>query len=136
LGTFVRQYYRYARGDGKANLWPRRHALRYLTYFLAVPALLVLGVRNPVYWLLGVTAAAASMFLAPYRRLVFMWSGLSAAERIRAAAWVPVIRVVGDLAKMAGYPVGWVWRLRHRRPRWRSVSNQMIMLPKRRGSIK
>ncbi|HEU0168008.1 MAG TPA: glycosyltransferase, partial [Chloroflexota bacterium] len=32
LRAFVRQYYRYARGDGKANLWPRRHAARYLTY--------------------------------------------------------------------------------------------------------
>ena len=28
---------------------------------------------------------------------------------VRGLAWLPVIRVVGDLAKMAGYPVG-VWR--------------------------
>ena len=26
---------------------------------------------------------------------------------------VPVIRLVGDVAKMVGFPVGWLWRLRH-----------------------
>ena len=31
-----------------------------------------------------------------------------------AVLWVPAIRITGDLAKMVGYPVGWVWRLRHR----------------------
>jgi len=29
--------------------------------------------------------------------------------------WVPVIRVVGDVAKMMGYPVGVRWRLTSRR---------------------
>jgi hypothetical protein len=35
---------------------------------------------------------------------------------------VPIIRVVGDVAKMIGYPVGLVWRWRnHHRPEihWR-----------------
>jgi hypothetical protein len=26
---------------------------------------------------------------------------------------VPVLRAVGDVAKMVGYPVGWWWRLRN-----------------------
>jgi len=40
LYAFYRQYYAYARGDGKANLWPRRHAVRYVTYLLGLPLLL------------------------------------------------------------------------------------------------
>ena len=40
LGQFWTQYYRYARGDGKADLWRKRHALRYAVYLVAVPALL------------------------------------------------------------------------------------------------
>src|SRR5919202_3508481 len=31
-GRFFQQYYRYARGDGKALLWARRHLIRYATY--------------------------------------------------------------------------------------------------------
>ncbi|HID64335.1 MAG TPA: hypothetical protein EYP49_16585 [Anaerolineae bacterium] len=35
-------------------------------------------------------------------------------SRLEAILWVPAIRLVGDLAKMAGYPVGLLWRWRHR----------------------
>jgi hypothetical protein len=34
---------------------------------------------------------------------------------------VPVIRVVGDVAKMIGYPVGWWWRLKHKPQDWRKL---------------
>src|SRR5207237_9997668 len=34
LAAFFRQYRAYARGDGKADLWRRRHAARYLAYGL------------------------------------------------------------------------------------------------------
>ena len=37
LRAFWRQYYLYARGDGKADLFFRRHLIRYLTYFGALP---------------------------------------------------------------------------------------------------
>jgi hypothetical protein len=30
---------------------------------------------------------------------------------LQALFWVPLIRITGDVAKMAGYPVGWKWRL-------------------------
>ena len=35
-------------------------------------------------------------------------------DRLRALIWVPIIRVVGDLAKMLGYPVGLAWRRQNR----------------------
>ena len=42
LAAFYQQYFRYARGDGKANLWRRRHLIRYLTYLVLVPAVCLL----------------------------------------------------------------------------------------------
>ena len=36
LAAFFRQYYRYARGDGKADLWRARHAIRYAVYLGAL----------------------------------------------------------------------------------------------------
>ena len=35
-------------------------------------------------------------------------------DRARAFGLIPIIRLVGDVAKMIGYPVGLVWRLRNR----------------------
>jgi hypothetical protein len=59
--------------------------------------------------------------LTGWRRLVRMWCDLPLAEKFQAAAWVPVIRVTGDVAKMLGYPAGWWWRWRNRAqvPDWR-----------------
>ncbi|MFM7583033.1 MAG: hypothetical protein ACKO9F_10015, partial [Caldilinea sp.] len=38
---------------------------------------------------------------------------------LAAAAWVPLLRVTGDLAKMAGYPAGLLWRRRNAPPDWK-----------------
>ena len=114
LSAFFRQYYQYARGDGKADLFCRRHAIRYLTYLVAVPAIALLGaLLSPWWWTLYLVGAAAYT-RTPYRRLVTMWGQLSVAEKIQAAWLVPIIRVTGDVAKMMGYPVGVVWRIKNR----------------------
>ncbi len=113
LGAFFRQYYQYARGDGKANLFRRRHAIRYLTYLIAVPAIALLGaLLSPWWWILYVVGAAAYTH-TPYRRLVTVWGKLSAVEKIQAVLLVPIIRVVGDVAKMMGYPIGVRWRIKN-----------------------
>ncbi len=112
LESYYRQYYRYARGDGKADFWRYRHALRYGTYLVGVPLLMRLALRNPAWLLLG-GAGACAMLRGNYRRLAPHLEGLSRTDRLRALAWVPVIRIVGDVAKMLGYPVGVWWRLRH-----------------------
>lgn len=113
VGAFFRQYYQYARGDGKADLWRRRHAIRYAA-FAAATALLVSGWRAP--WLLiPLLLGGAGYLRRPYRRLARPLRGRGAGAALQAAAWVPVLRLVGDVAKMAGYPVGWSWRLRTRR---------------------
>lgn len=121
LRAFFRQYYLYARGDGKADLWRKRHAIRYATYLLAAPLIALLGTRaHRAFWLLLLPGAAAYL-RRPYRRLpvVLRWAGYtSPPDMAKAALLVPVIRVVGDVAKMLGYPVGLWWRLRRRPPRW------------------
>jgi len=180
LHQFFWQYYRYARGDGKADLWPVRHAIRYATYLVAVPALLHVAVRGlpgeglqiadcrlrivttqparvsavegspfgdrspagagrlrkgdvlslskgcrdfnrqaergrgrGLAW--GVLMVGAGlMFRPPVLRLWQLTRGWSWGRRLQALAWVPIIRVAGDVAKMLGYPVGRWWRRQHR----------------------
>ncbi len=118
LRSFARQYYLYARGDGKADLWRKRHAVRYGTYLVAAPLLVALACLASPWWWLPLAAGAIVYTRTPYRRLSPYLARLSWDERLYAAALVPVIRVVGDAAKMIGYPVGLWWRLtrgyRHR----------------------
>ena len=112
LRSFYKQYYQYARGDGKADLWRKRHAIRYGTYLVALPLLLILGVvLSPWWWLFGAIFGGLGLFYTPYRRLPALWQAFSVMEKVQAILWVPIIRVTGDLAKMIGYPVGWRWRL-------------------------
>lgn len=112
LRAFFKQYYHYARGDGKADLWRKRHAIRYFTYLVALPLLLVLTFGVSWGWgLAGLMLGSLGMFYTPYRRLPRLWDKLSAWEKLQAICWIPLIQVTGDMAKMIGYPVGWKWRL-------------------------
>ncbi len=125
LPAFFRQYYRYARGDGKADLFRRRHAIRYATYALAVILLRWSGLLPPTGLIprssSGSRRGVALLLIAfgglaytrrPYARLWPAVEGLSPGEVAYALALVPAIRLVGDVAKMLGYPVGVWWRLR------------------------
>jgi glycosyltransferase involved in cell wall biosynthesis len=109
LAAFFRQYYLYARGDGKANLWLGRHSIRYVTY-LAVAAILA----GPRRRLLLLAFGGLLVSRRPYERLRPFLSGLSPVQTACAVSLVPLIRLVGDVAKMLGYPVGVWWRLRGR----------------------
>ena len=120
LGAFFKQYYRYARGDGKADLWRKRHAIRYITYLVVAPGLLLGGMAWPGSWL-ALLAGGALYMRRPYTRLpqVMRWYDESSVRTwVIAVMLIPVIRVVGDVAKMIGYPVGWRWRLRENPPDW------------------
>ena len=68
-GKFFRQYFLYARGDGKANLWFKRHIVRYATYLLLVPSVFLLGLLlHPLWW--GLYPIGGALYLnRPYRRL-------------------------------------------------------------------
>src|SRR5690606_7894877 len=99
------------------------------TYLLAVPLIFALGWKvHKSLW--GLYALGAAVYLrAPYKRLRTVLTEAARANAVRvtlfsnlyAIALVPVIRVTGDVAKMIGYPVGVLWRLRQRPPNWRDV---------------
>ncbi len=124
LGQFAKQYYHYARGDGKADLWRWRHAVRYAVYLIVAPALIVLGLGHDPLWLAALAAGLLFMLRRPFARLRHLWQPLGTAERLQAVLWIPVVRVAGDVAKMVGYPVGLAWRARRRPPDWRRAPNQ------------
>jgi len=127
LAAYMRQYYRYARGDGKADLWRKRHAARYAAYAYLL-ALLACWLwpnarrhRTVTGGLTLLAAAGGAAYIAkPLRRLPRLWAAAPGPQRILIVALVPVIRVAGDMAKMAGYPVGWIWRLKRKPPPWRT----------------
>ena len=110
--AFFKQYYRYARGDGKADFWRRRHALRYGTY-AALLASLMMALLGHALWWLAVAAVLALTVARPMQRLLAQRGDIPPGERVRALLWGPIIAWTGDVAKMLGYPVGVVWRRRH-----------------------
>jgi glycosyltransferase involved in cell wall biosynthesis len=107
---YAKQYYRYARGDGKSGLWPKRHALRYGAYAAGLAGVLAPhpAVVRPVL-ALGFLGYCARYFRRAWRRRP---EGKLATLGLLAA--VPAVVVVGDVAKMAGYPAGLAWRRRSR----------------------
>ena len=128
--AFALQYYRYARGDGKAGLFAMRHALRYVTYGGA--AVVLARQRRGELVVAGLLGLA--YVRTPVRRL-------RDRDRERGVGWrstvvaVPLaagLRALGDLAKMVGYPVGLWWRLRcfgslGWRTSWRRISPEGVV---------
>jgi glycosyltransferase involved in cell wall biosynthesis len=110
LPAFLRQYFVYARGDGKAGLFARRHVLRYGTYSALI---VVLARRRPLES--AITAIAGVLYVRrPVQRLIMRdrAAGRSCSESLALIPLVAVLRGLGDFAKMAGYPFGLWWRLR------------------------
>jgi glycosyltransferase involved in cell wall biosynthesis len=118
LRAFYRQYYNYARGDGQANLWPKRHAVRYLTYLVGLPTIFWLIWREKIWGWLLLLGGLGFYIQRPAQRLWDSTWGWRPPSRVRAFALIPIIRFVGDVAKMIGYPIGllWRWHNRHNLP--------------------
>jgi glycosyltransferase involved in cell wall biosynthesis len=127
LGDYLRQYFLYARGDGKAGLFARRHLLRYATYFVALPLLATR--RDRIALALGI-AGGVIYLRQPARRLLRRRNGLTLLELALGVLSLPGLRAVGDLAKMAGYPVGlrWRWRRFSLRKTWRTIPEESSMM--------
>ena len=114
------QYSHYARGDGKAGLFLRRHVVRYLTYGILIPTALVRRDRR----LTLLAGIGAMIYLRrPWLRLWRRRREIALRDLALAAALVPGVRLLGDMAKMAGYPAGLVWRARRHglRRDWRAI---------------
>jgi glycosyltransferase involved in cell wall biosynthesis len=105
LASTWMQYFRYARGDALAGLYPERHALRFAAYGGLVAAL----ASDRTWPKLLVAAGAVAYARTPVRRA---WARLTApAQRASATAAVPALLALTDIAKMAGYATGLVRRL-------------------------
>ena len=111
LRSFFIQYFRYARGDGKADLWRTRHAIRYATYLLGIPLIVRLSKKRSPWFSTLFLLGGANYTWRPVQRLCSTWQPLSPQSKLATLATIPIIRLVGDVAKMIGYPVGVWWRL-------------------------
>lgn len=122
--AFFRQYFRYARGDGKAGLFALRHLIRYATYLALLG---VLRRRSPREITLAVVLGLAYVH-RPVRRQLDLDRGARVSRQSTALglALVPIHRFVGDVAKMAGYPFGLLWRARRHGARAVIVSWKQI----------
>lgn len=107
LRAFLRQYFAYARGDGVAGMYPRRHAIRFGAYAVAL-SLLILSWWWPL--VIAVPGAGAGAWLAPSYRRAWMRLG---SGRVIAFLVLPVLAALMDGAKMAGYVAG-RWQRRRR----------------------
>jgi len=112
MPAFAKQYYRYARGDSQANLWPKRHAARYAAYAFGLGSIIA-SRRAP--WILAVTAVGGAVYLSKFFRRVWVRRSMLSDGPVRALILVPVIVVTGDLAKMTGYAAGFLVAAKRRR---------------------
>lgn len=100
LGATWRQYFRYARGDAIAGMYPERHALRLSVYSGALWAWSTKGSFRKLATLAGAGAYAST----PLRRATGRFE--DPAERSKAMLAVPALMAWIDSAKMAGYLAG------------------------------
>jgi glycosyltransferase involved in cell wall biosynthesis len=109
LRAFLRQYFRYARGDAIAGMYPRRHAIRFISYSATVVLVALSVAVSP--WLVAIPVFGITTWLRPaYGRVLRRMRG---AGRIAGLVLVPFLLILQDVAKMAGYIAG----LPHRRKR-------------------
>ena len=98
-GTWV-QYFRYARGDAIAGMYPDRHALRFGVYSAAAYAWSTRGALRKMAALAGGVAYVSG----PMRRALGRFDEPMA--RAMALAAVPALMAFVDAAKMAGWLAG------------------------------
>lgn len=103
------QYFRYARGDGEAGLFTRRHAIRYATYVGFLPWALK---RRDAFGVAATVVGITIYLRRPVIRLLRRRTVLPARTFAKSLLYIPALRLVGDSAKMAGYPLGVWWRAR------------------------
>jgi hypothetical protein len=109
LAESWRQYFKYARGDAIAGMYPERHALRFGAYSGALYA----WSSNRRLPKLLALAAGAAYAATPVRRALSRFD--DPADRAKAAVAVPALMAFIDTAKMVGYLAGLV-RRGHGRP--------------------
>lgn len=113
--TYMRQLFLYTRGDGHANLWPWRQAIRYGVYGGSMVLVILIALGWYIFLLpLGV----GLMFYMKkfWARFSLFSLPLSSSQRVLGFVVLPAIIALGDVAKMGGYIVGTWQRVRQQIP--------------------
>ncbi len=110
INGFFKQYYSYARGDGHAKLWATRHLIRYSAYVTGL-LLIYLSVFISPLWLLPLVAAELGYFSKFYYRYMGHFPLEPEPKMLIAFPYISILVIVGDIAKMIGYPLGIIERL-------------------------
>jgi glycosyltransferase involved in cell wall biosynthesis len=100
------RYFRYARGDAQAGMYPERHAARFAAYAFLGFALASRRTWPKVLAVIGAVAYARSPVRRAWRRLA------DPGEQVLATAVVPALLGFLDSAKMTGYAAGMLDRSR------------------------
>ena len=103
---YMKQLYRYTRGDGQANLWPRRQLIRYVAYGggLFAASFVVRGIHM---WLLLVLGAGVAVYMHKFwKRFSVFTKPLTLEKQMAGYALLPFVVALGDMAKMIGYIAG------------------------------
>lgn len=102
VAAFFRQYFLYAAGDGHAVMLVRRHALRYGAYAAGLVLLL-----HPSLAARALFVVLSGAYLSvPLRRVPATVAQTMRANPLAAGALTPLLRIVGDVAKMSGFVAG------------------------------
>jgi glycosyltransferase involved in cell wall biosynthesis len=109
FGGFVRQYFRYIRGEGQAGIHSGRHLLRIVFYLGLVLLPLAAGLHASA--LLVSCAIWLTYFLVTTLRLSGVVRGRPPSFAIRALCWMLPALPAMDAAKTAGFIVGSLERL-------------------------
>lgn len=108
--SFFKQYFYYARGDGHAKLFRRRHIIRYMSYVSFI-LLVSLVLRSNPAWFMPLASAGIGYLSKQYHRYFVHFPNESILTNLGAILFIPILVFTGDLGKMLGYPVG-IWQRR------------------------
>ena len=107
LKSYFNQLFKYTKSDGHGKLWLNRQLTRYVVYLLS---LWMLFLSFSFDWkFILILAVGVLLYSYKFWQRWFVYAGkLSFGQKIFGVLLVPFIVAFGDLAKMAGWPVG-VW---------------------------
>jgi len=111
LKKFFIQYFKYARGDGHAKLWLRRHLIRYVAFITGI-LLIYMSFTISVVWLAPAFVGGMIYNLKFYNRFFRHFPKEKLYINVGSYFVIPFLVITGDVAKMIGYPVGIVQRLK------------------------
>ena len=105
IKTYLRQLFNYTKSEGHGMLNTERQLVRYGVYFGAM-TLLILGIRYSAVWFVVLLMGASVYMPKFYLRWWKFTNKKNFFIQVVGLLFVPLVVLIGDIGKMAGYPVG------------------------------